>query len=277
MPGRSRRLAWALGIAALFLIFLAARFPYDRLLPRATTAAGAALGAEVTIASLGLGFGRGGPEAVARDLRLHWPGSLPLALERVAVRPAWSLDWLRGRPRWHLAAAGPPGRFDGTVAADRVDGRFAGIDVGALPWTALGASPPLDGPLSGSADLLATDGVWSGAIDLASEAGSVDFGGLPVAIPYQRLEGRILVDPARIELRGARLEGPMVTAAFEGTATPRPGPSSSWPLALDVRIEHVDPALRQHLVPLGIRLDREGRATLHVSGTLAAPILSPGA
>ncbi|MEN8160525.1 MAG: type II secretion system protein GspN [Myxococcota bacterium] len=271
---RSRPLLLALGIAALFVGFVVARFPYERLLPAAETAATNALGARVEIGSLGLGLGWGGPEAVAEALQLRWPGDDALQIERVGVRPAWALAWLEGRPRWHVAAAGPPGRFAGQVAPDRVDGAFDAVDVAALPWAAFGGSPPLRGRLSGVADLTLEDGAWQGFADMTSENGSIDYAGLPVAIPYAHLAARIELGPSQLTLPAARLEGPLITARFSGAATPGPGEPADWPLDLLVEVEGVDPALRSYLVPLGIRLDREGQASLRVSGTLAAPIVS---
>lgn len=273
-PG-SRRLLLALGIAGLFVVFVAARFPYERLLPAARQAAAEALGADVEIGQLGLGLGLGGPEAVAHGLVLHWPGSEPLRLERVGVRPAWTPAWLRGQPRWHVAANGPPGRFSGQVAPDRIEGELTGVDVAALPWAYFGTTPPLAGRVSGLVDLAFVAGNVVGFADIVSENGSVDFGGLPVAIPYESLAARLDLAPGQLELTAARLAGPLITARFAGSAIPGPGAPESWPLALRVDIEQVDPALRNHLAPLGIRLDREGQASLQVTGSLGAPALGP--
>ncbi len=272
---RSPRLLLGLGIAGLFTVFVVARFPYERLRPVAQEAASAALGARVEIARLGLGLGWGGPEATAHELRVEWPGSAPLRLERVGVRPAWALAWLRGQPRWHIAATGAPGRFGGQVAPDRIEGEFRDVDVAALPWATFGSTPPLVGRVSGRLDLSLSqeDGRWDGFADVVGENGSVDFAGLPVAIPYQSLAARVELAPQQLALSAARLAGPLITARFAGAATPGSGAPASWPLELQVDIEDVDPALRSHLAPLGIRLDREGHASLRVTGTLAAPVV----
>jgi type II secretion system protein N len=273
-PG-SRRLLLILGILGLFVVFVAARFPYERLLPAARQAAAAATGAQIEIAELGLGMGWGGPEAVVRGLVMQWPGSEPLRLERVGVRPAWTPAWLRGEARWHVAASGPPGEFSGEVAPDRVDGELTDVDTGALPWAYLGTIPPIAGRVSGLVDLAFQGGQVVGLVDIVSENGSVDFSGLPVAIPYESLAARVELAPSELGLTAARLAGPLITARFSGSATPGPGAPVSWPLALQVHIEQVDPALRNHLAPLGIRLNREGQASLAVSGSLGAPRIAP--
>ena len=73
------------GIVVLLLVFLAARFPYQRLLPPLLDAARAATGAEIDVADLGLGLGLGGPEVVASGVRLRWPAAPELVLDEVAA------------------------------------------------------------------------------------------------------------------------------------------------------------------------------------------------
>jgi len=272
-PGLRRAAAIAAAMALLAL-FLAARFPYERLLPPLLEAARAAGGADIQVGELRLGLGRTGPRVVAGGVSLHWPGSEPLVLEAVALRPAWSLGWLLGRPLWHVEASGPPGAFRGAVASDRVSGEFTEIDVASLPWTLVGSEAPLQGRVSGSVDLTRVDGAWRGAGHLVGAAGSVDLAGLPVAIPYQTLEAQLDVSPDHLSLPRARLEGPLVTASFTGSANAAEGAPSTWPLDLEVEIERVDPALRSYLGPLGISVGPQGRASLRVTGTLAAPFLS---
>jgi type II secretion system protein N len=261
-------------VVALLAIFLAARFPWERLLPPLLEVAHGAIGADVRVGGLRLGLGPTGPRLVASAVSLHWPGSEPLALDAVALRPAWSLAWLRGRPLWHVEASGPPGAWAGEVAADRVAGRLDEVDVGALPWTLVGSSPPLQGRVSGTVDLTRTDGAWQGSARLSGAPGSVDLSGLPVAIPYELLDAQLDVAPDRVSLPQARLEGPLVTASFAGSASADGASFASWPIDLEVQIERIDPALRSYLGPLGIPVDPQGHARVHVTGTLAAPFLS---
>ena len=211
---------------------------------------------------------------MARGVTLHWPGSEPLALDAVALRPAWSLGWLRGRPLWHLEASGPPGAWKGEVAFDRVAGELVEIDVAALPWILVGSPAPLHGRVSGTVDLTRRNGAWQGSAYLAGAPGSVDLSGLPVAIPYELLVAELDVAPDRVSLPKARLEGPLVTANFAGNASAGGGAFPTWPIDLEVEIERIDPNLGSYLGPLGIPLDRQGRASLRVTGTLSAPFLS---
>jgi type II secretion system protein N len=271
-----KRTAAVLAVLVLLGVFLAARFPWERLLPSLLATARATTGAEIQLADLGLGLGWSGPRLVGRDLVLRWPGSPALALEAVTLRPAWSLGWLRGRPAWYVEASGTPGAWRGELALDRIAGELAELDVAALPWVLLGSPAPLQGRISGSVDLTRVDGSWRGSAELEGQPGSVDLAGLPVAIPYQQLMAQLEIGAAEVKLAQARLQGPLVTASFAGTASPAGGAFASWPLDLQVEIEQVDPALRGYLAPLGISTDPQGRSHLRVTGTLAAPFLSGG-
>lgn len=261
-------------VLALLLVFLAVRFPWERLLPPLLEVARGATGADVRVGELRLGFGAAGPRVVASAVSLHWPGSDPLALDAVALRPAWSLAWLRGRPLWHVEASGPPGAWAGELALDRVAGQLDEVDVGALPWTLVGSMAPLQGRISGTVDLSRANGTWQGSAQLSGAPGSVDLAGLPVAIPYEQLVAQLEVAPDRVRLPQARLEGPLVTANFAGGASADGGSFASWPIDLEVEIERIDPALGSYLGPLGIPLDAQGHARVHVTGTLTAPFLS---
>jgi len=277
MGGRARPWLLGLAIGGVLLVFVIARFPFDRLAPAAAAAAAQALGAEVTIAGLGVGLGRGGPEAVLERVLLRWPGDPPLQLDHLGVRPAWSLAWLEGQPRWRLASQGAVGVFQGELGHDRLDAELHEFDIAALPWGRIGGAPPIHGRLSGRLDLELGDSGWVGTAALTGGEGSVDHPALPVAIPYERLDLQVVLDPEAVALPAARLEGPLVTATFAGRAVASAPDPARWPLTLHVEIERVDPALRSYLGPLGIRLDPKGHGTLEVTGTLSAPIVTqPG-
>jgi type II secretion system protein N len=271
---RARRGLLALAVLALLLLFLAARFPWDRLLPPLVAAARAATGAELRVERLGLGFGLGGPRAVARGVSLRWPDGSALALEQVSARPAWSLAWLRGEPLWRVEASGAPGAWRGELGAGRLAGELSSVEVDALPWILVGAAAPLKGRVSGDIDLRRENGAWRGSARLAGEPGSVELPGLPVAIPYEHLRVDLALDPELVTVSLGRIEGPLVTANVGGTATAAAGSFAVWPLELRVDIEKVDPALGSYLGPLGIPLDAHGHASMKVTGSLSAPFLS---
>jgi type II secretion system protein N len=264
-------------VLGLVLVFLAVRFPYERLLPAALAAARAATGAEVVASDLGLGLGLGGPHLRARDVRARWPGAQELAFDTVRLRPAWSPSWLAGRPAWHVAAEGAAGAWQGTLGIDRLAGAWRDVESDALPWILLGSLAPLHGRVSGELDLARSDGAWRGSARLSGADGSVDLPGLPVAIPFVALEAALAVAPEQVTLASGRLEGPLVTARAGGTLAAAGGAFATWPIDLQVEIESIDPALRGYLGPLGIPVAADGRAQVRIGGTLAAPFLSRAA
>jgi type II secretion system protein N len=273
MRARHGRGAWVWAAAILLLVLIAARFPYQRLLPPLLAAARTATGAQIEVAELRLGLGWSGPRLVAQDLRLHWPETAALSLAALHVRPAWSPAWLSGVPIWHVEAEGEPGAFQGVLGSNRVAGRWNAVDMDALPWVLLGSSAPLHGRMSGEANLVREDGAWRGSARIHGDVGSVDLPGLPVAIPFEALEAEVEVGPGLLTLSSGRIRGPLVTASIAGTASASAGGFSTWPLALDVEIEAVDPALRGYLVPMGIAVSSEGLAKVRVTGTLGSPYL----
>jgi type II secretion system protein N len=273
MQARRGRGVWIWAAAALLGVLIAARFPYQRLLGPLLAGASAATGAQIEVGEVGLSLGWSGPRLVARDLRLSWPGAAALSLAAVRVRPAWSPAWLSGVPLWHVEATGDPGTFQGVVASDRVAGQWSAIDVDALPWILLGSTPPLHGRVSGEADLARQDGAWRGSAKLQGAGGSVDLPGLPVAIPFEALEAQLELGAELITLSSGHIQGPLVTASIAGTADASSGAFSTWPLALEVAIEAIDPALREYLPPLGIQVSEDGRATVRVTGSLGSPYL----
>jgi hypothetical protein len=237
-------------------------------------AASAATGAQIEVGEVGLSLGWSGPRVVARNLRLQWPATAALSLAALHVRPVWSRAWLSGVPIWHVEASGGPGAWQGVVASDRVAGNWSAVDMDALPWVLLGSLTPLHGRISGEVDLVRQNGAWLGSAKLRGEGGSVDLPGLPVAIPFEALHADLALGPSVVTLSSGRIQGPLVTASIAGTANAAGGAFATWPLALDVEIEEVDPALRVYLTPLGIPVDERGRAKLRVTGSLASPYLS---
>lgn len=273
MGARRRALLLALALLAVAAL-VAVRFPYRRLLPPLLAAASAATGAEIAVGDVGVGLGLAGPRLEAEDLRLAWPGANSLHLAAVTVRPAWSLAWLAGSPRWHVEATADAGGFSGVVAGDRLDGALREVQMDALPWAALGSTAPLHGRVSGTLDLARENGGWQGSASLHGTGGSVDLPGLPVAIPYEALAAELAVAPEALTLAAGRIEGPLVTASVLGTARADGASYASWPLDLDVDIEAVDSGLRGYLAPLGISVSPDGRARVKVTGSLGAPYLS---
>jgi type II secretion system protein N len=128
------------------------------------------------------------------------------------------------------------------------------------------------GRLDADADLTVTAGALGGELSLDVREGALAAPGSPVSIPFERLRAELGVEPDTLRVASASLSGPMV----EGTAQGKLGLTGGLeeaPLDMDVDLRVADPSLRGMLAPLGVRLDGEGRARLHLQGSLGSPVL----
>jgi type II secretion system protein N len=273
-----RRSAIVLGCGLLTLFFFAVRFPYDRFREPLVALVGAASGAEVQVGALSGGLGIGGITLVAAPATLLWPTGARLELTRVALRPAWSLSWLRGQPALHLDLRAPAGRLAGTVWPGE-PAAFAGgvheLVLEQLPSELLAAAQgfAVTGRLDADADLSFAGGVLGGELSLDVREGALSAPGSPISIPFDRLEAELGVEGGQtLRVSSASLSGPMV----EGSAVGQlglAGDLDAAPLDVQLDLRVADPSLRGVLAPLGVRLDSEGRGKLHLRGSLGSPVL----
>lgn len=271
-----RAAAIGLACALLTAFFFVVRFPVDRFRGALVGPLGAATGAEVAIGGLSARPGIGGLTLVAAPLSLVWPGGTRVAFERAALRPAWSLSWLRGRPALQLSLRAPSGRLDGTLwPADPLafDGELADVALATLPpeLLALGEGLALTGELDADVSLAQRDGRLAGELELSVADGSFSAPGAPVAIPFETLEGSLgFGDTGAVEVRALRLEGPMLSGEASGEIGAGPYLQEA-PLTLTGELRATDPSLRGLLEPLGLTPDAQGRVKLRIGGSLAAP------
>ena len=273
------RVARTVVLCVLLVIgFSVALFPWDRLRGLAQQALASATGAEVRLAEVGLGFGLGGPALRARDVTLGWPGQgAALTLSEARVRPAWSLSWARGEPAWHLDLRSEEvGRVAGTLwpAGPAFAGRTEGLDVAALPASWVGEGQPVAGRLDADLDLRASrDGLLRGHVELHARDGSLLIPETPVAIPYTEFHATLSrADDGATTLRELRLLGPMLSLEGEGTLGPGRDLTRA-PLAVQLTITHLDPALAPLLQPIGLRVTPGVATGLEISGTLDRPVI----
>lgn len=263
-------------IAAFLLIgfFVFLRFPFDRFQGSVATSASQMLGAQVEIGRLDPAFTLGGPGFEARDVRIRWPDGHKALVSKATLRPAWSLSWLAGTPSFHLHAESDLGGVDGAFVigdAPRFGGRLEAVELGRLPLASMLRGADLDGRLDLDGDLELTPKGLIGEARFESRDGSIAAQQLPVAMPYERLDGEVRFnEDGSIELIGVELEGPMVSARIEGGTGPSPTVFLA-PLEIDVRLEVRDPNLRPAMQATGIRLEADGTADLRIRGNMTAP------
>jgi type II secretion system protein N len=278
-PSRAQRAVLAAAACALATaFFFAVRFPYDRFRDLVATQLAALTGAQVELGEVSGGLGVAGLTLRAAPLALRWPAGGEVQLERAALRPAWSLSWLRGRPALHLDLQSTAGRISGTVWPGppfAVSGRVRDFALESLPSEVLDAAQgfALTGRLDAQADLSTADGALDGELELDVRDGAASAPGSPISIPFERLTAALaLGQDGAVRVQSAALEGPMLAGSAEGQLGPAPDPRQA-PLDLKVDLRVADPSLRGMLAPLGVRLDPEGKASLKLRGTLGAPLL----
>jgi type II secretion system protein N len=274
-----RALAIAAAYCALTALFAIARFPVERLAPRIEAAASAATGSRVQIGTLDIQLVALLPALHAREVAVTTPAGTRLALDRVRLRPAWSLSWLRGHPSLALSLRAGEARLDGTVrlgSTPGFQGDFSELDLAGLPAAALeGTGISLDGRLSGALDLRLGEGGPEGDVSLHAVDGSLSMSLLPVGIPFRTLDAdATLGGDALAEITALVVEGPMVAMRASGTVARGPAPALA-PLALEARLEVREAALRSMVADTGVVLGPDGVAELAIGGTLGAPELRP--
>jgi type II secretion system protein N len=272
-----RALAIGVACALLTAVFFVVRFPVDRFRSALVGPLAAATGAEATIGSLSARPGLGGLTLVGAPVALAWPGGARVALERVALRPAWSLSWLRGRPALHVDLRAPSGRLAGTLwPADPLafDGELEEVALATLPpeLLVLAEGIALTGELDADLAFTRSEAGLAGEIELSVADGSFSAPGLPVAVPFERLDGSLqLGDAGALEVRSLKLAGPMLSGEASGQIGAAPDLASA-PLSLTGELRVPDPGLRGMLPSLGLTPDADGRVPLQIRGTLGAPI-----
>jgi type II secretion system protein N len=274
LPASVRWLALPLAGLLVFAFFLHRGFPYDRLGGALAARVAGATGAQVRIGELVPRFSLGGPGLEATGVDVTTAGGSRIAIERIFVRPAWSLAWLRANPAVRVDANGSFGEAHG-VATLRVPGfrgSLKGIELAGLPLDTALPGALLRGPADLELDLEVGGSGPEGSARFAVGRGLLGFTGLPMQLPFTSFAGELrLGGGSWAELHGASLEGPMISATGGGSL----GLAASLleaPLALDLELT-ASPGLRPQLATRGVKLGPDGMGRLLLTGTLAQPRL----
>lgn len=277
-PALQRLQRYGIPIGALLLIafFVLLGFPWDRVRDLVASRAGSALGARVSLGGLGPGLSLRGPVLRADAVQVAWPDGDRLVLDRVAVRPALSLAWLKLDPALFVDAESDRGRAVGTLVLGEepgFDGTLERVDLARLPLEAQLGGAALEGMAEVELDVWRSPRGPRGELQFEATAGSLALPGVPLALPYESLTGEArlteekLVDDLELDLRG-----PMLTALVTGDVGASPVMASA-PLDLELRVQVVDPQIQPMLSGTGIRFGQDGSAEMRLLGTAGRPVL----
>jgi type II secretion system protein N len=269
----SRSVAWGAAGLLLTAFFVVQGFPYERLAAAISAAVGRATPLALQIQELGPSLSILGPGVRATSVRITAPDGVGIRLEALRLRPAWSFRWLLLRPCFRIAAELAGGSVDGTLGGEpSFSGEIAEIDLAQLPVAAFWPGAALTGQIDASVDLRTSAQGPAGAISLAAREGSVTLPRLPLPLPFATLTARLaLGGDVMLRVEALQLSGPGLDARVEGQLGLAVDLAEA-PLDLRVELE-VEPGLAAGLRSLGIRLGRDGRGTLHITGTPARPVV----
>lgn len=285
-PASARRKAAApvklLGLTIAFVLltlcFVFATFPYQRLRDPIADQLQAATGASIRIGELAPYLSVLGPGLRAASVLASWPDSDRQSIEHAFVRPGWSLSWFRGVPTLYLEFEGEGGGAAGTLRlGDRPawQGELRDLDLALLPLDGLLGGAGLTGRINADVEIAATGEAGPplvGSIHFDAHAGSFRLPDLPIALPYDTLEGDLVLGGdlyARVETLS--LEGPMLRARVEGAIGGGRGPSPALDLAASLQSDAspVQAVLRGY----GVNTDADGNASFHIGGTASRPAI----
>jgi len=261
----------------LTLVFVLFRFPYERVADGLVEQVEDATGVRLDVGQLGPYLSPFGLGFQAREVVAVPRQGGPVEIERLRVRPAWSLSWLRGDPSIYVDAESEAGNVAGAVtlgSAMAYDGSIERLDLAAPAIRAWLPYDGIDGKLTADADLSLVDGLPAGDLRFEIGQGSVALPDSPLAIPFESIRGTLAFgDGSTLRVDSIDVNGPMLDAHASGTAGDgTPGARlEDAALDLSVDLEVKGSMVRSALRNAGVRLDREGKASFKVGGRLGSP------
>ncbi len=263
---------------ALVLFFIFLGFPYDMLAQRLGHAVESKTNIRLRIGELSPHIGLRGLGLAASEVLTGREGGRTILLEKLVLRPAWSLAWFRGQPAIHLDITSEVGDGSGTVTLGSTggwDGTLEHVQLDLLPLEMLEALD-IDGTLDARVDLHRAapeaGGGLVGEVDFDLRDGTISTEGFPVALPFERLHGRLDFGGEKyVTVSGVELTGPLLEGTIQGDVG-HAATSGAQPISIDVAFEVRDKSLQGMLDGVS-RRGEDGRRHLQVRGTVAKPVI----
>ena len=283
-PTKSRLPRWLViasyPVAALVLIlfFIFLGFPYNQLAQRLGRIVESNTNIQIRIGDLSPQIGLGGPELAASEVLARIEDKQPIVVERMVLRPAWSLSWFRAQPAIYLDVTSDVGDVSGTLILGSDwgwDGTLEHVHFDLLPLEMI-ETFDLHGNLDATIDLHRTTteagSGFVGRVEFDLREGTLRTEGLPIALPFESLHGRLDFGGEKyIHLSGVELQGPLLDGTIQGDVGYATGPSGQ-PISIDVafRLRNDDLAsMRGAVAGQG----EDGRSHIQITGTLARPVI----
>jgi type II secretion system protein N len=262
-------------LAGVFLVslFIYLGFPYGKLGDRISAEAWRSRGVRIDFQSFGPRPSVAGPGIEAVDVRATLPGGETYRIERAVLRPAWSLAWFRGSPALYVDIESAFGKAEGTLIlgdGGGWSGDLEQVEIGKLPLSQLAPVGTIGGVLDASVDILLGEQGPRGQVTFEARDGSIGLANFPMEIPFETLKGELLFGgEAYMAVKRLDLEGPLVSAGVTGNVL-QAASLSEAPLRLEAEVKTAS-SLRSTLRKAGLRVDRNGKTKIRITGTIAQP------
>jgi len=258
----------------LIVAFVFLGFPYEVVADRVLRSAELQTGATIRYASITPRITIGGPGFRLRQVDAITPGGEHYSVDRVSVRPAWSLGWLTGSGALRVDLTSEHGQLDGVATIGRSlgwSGDMRDVDLAIVPIRVGSNDVDLEGRADVRADLMLRDGRPEGEVEFQARDGELAYAALPIPIEFDTGEGRLTLGGEQwLRVETLKLEGPLVAVLLRGEIG-RSDPPGREPLDASLDITVREAGLQQMARNMGLQLDAQGRATLEIGGTLSAP------
>ena len=273
---RRQVISLALGAIALTALLMVLRFPYDRLALAIAQRVERETGARITFGGpVSLALVRFAPGIAATTVQIARPDGTRFDLDRLGVRPALALAWLRGHPALATEVESVRGGASGVVtfgAEPGFDGKLKDVDLEQLPQSRIGAPLQLKGRADVDLDIVLREAGPEGDVEFEARDGLLTHPNLPLPIPFQKLTGEIaLGGDAWASIRKFELASPLASGHASG-AVGRSPQFASAPLRLEIDLT-VSGAVQGSLRSQGIMIGNDGQIHLNVAGTPARPVV----
>jgi type II secretion system protein N len=271
---RPLRIAAITGAALVLICFFTyLRFPYRDVADSVTARIERSTGLRIDVAEVGPGLQLLGPGITAHGVRLTQQSGVALTVDRIRVRPAWSLAWFTGRAAFFTDLETPLGTARGTLVLGRRPRRWWGeledLDLERLLESLRVTSADVGGRVEATLDLSFGEAGPEGPVDFVARDGFFGHADMQFPVPFEEVVGELLLGGDHLlEIRTLTIRSPLLTGDVTGTV----GHGEPAPLRLIAQLEP-DASVRAALTAQGIRMDPAGGVTLEIQGTPDAPII----